>query len=349
MLARASTLLAEEPTPEKLILEGHWKRARTVVERRLRETPEDANSNFLWSQICNALGDRTSPPGLAEKALRLDGSVARYHRQVAEVQGVMAQRSNVFQQVGQARRFRKEIETALELDPRDVQARRDLVEFYLVAPGILGGDAKKAEVEVQQIAAIDRAEGFLAQARIAELRKDYVRAGALLHGAAALRPPSYRALMALADFSLASAHRDEAAAEAAARAALAIDAGRAGAYSILASIYAGRPVWAELEAVLTAAAKEVPDDLAPYYRAAERLIRDGRDPARSERYLRIYLTQETEGNEPTLADARWQLGLALRAQGQEASALAEWKAAVRLDPDSPAARELKRSGKPAAN
>jgi hypothetical protein len=86
----------------------------------------------------------------------------------------------------------------------------------------------------------------------------------------------------------------------------------------------------------------VSDDLTPYYRAAERILSDGRDPARAERYLRVYLSQEPEGNEPTAADAHWKLGVALNAQGQTASAVAEWKTAVKLDPESPARRELKR-------
>ena len=52
----------------------------------------------------------------------------------------MAQHSNAFQQLFLARRFRKEIDTALSLDSHDTQALRDLMEFYLLAPGLAGGD-----------------------------------------------------------------------------------------------------------------------------------------------------------------------------------------------------------------
>ena len=69
----------------------------------------------------------------------------------------------------------------------------------------------------------------------------------------------------------------------------------------------------------------------------------GGDPIRAERYLRLYLTQEPEGNRPSVADARWQLGMALRAQGRVVHALAEFKESVRLDPESKAAQELRRS------
>ena len=49
----------------------------------------------------------------------MDGRVAKYHRQMAEVLGVMAQRSNTIRQLLLARWFLKEINVAL--DPRDTQ------------------------------------------------------------------------------------------------------------------------------------------------------------------------------------------------------------------------------------
>jgi Flp pilus assembly protein TadD len=58
--------------------------------------------------------------------------------------------------------------------------------------------------------------------------------------------------------------------------------------------------------------------------------------------LRTYLSVEPEGNEPTLAEAHWKLGLVLEKLGRAHEAAAEWREAVRLDSASPAARDLKR-------
>lgn len=172
-LATASLCLAQEPTAANLIQAGHWKRARTLVEQRLRESPDDANAVFSASQIRNAFGDRTSPPGLAEKPVRLDGCVARYHRQLAEVQGLRAQHALVPRFPGDARP----------------------VGVLPFAPGLMGGDSKRAEAMVQQIGAVDAAEGFLA-ARIAEFHKNDDRMQSMLRAAAGVRPVSYRALLA---------------------------------------------------------------------------------------------------------------------------------------------------------
>jgi tetratricopeptide (TPR) repeat protein len=326
LLWTVSVCLAQEMTAEKLIEAGHWKRARVLVERRLREAPGDPNSTFLASQIYNAFGDHVSPAALAEKAVRLDGRVARYHRQLAEVQGVMAQHANLFQQVRFARRFRNEIDAALELDPRDTQALRDLLEFYLLAPGVLGGDVGKAAAMAQQIAVIDEAAGFLASARIAEFRKDRAQTEAMMRRAAEVRPASYKAQIALGNY-LASGHGDDSSAEALGKAAMGLDAGRIEAYCLLAEIYAGRSDWVSLEATLSAAARAVPDDTAPYYHAAGLLLSENREPARAARYLRIYVAQEPEGNQPTAANAHAKLGAALRAQGQNASVASEGKRA----------------------
>ena len=57
---------------------------------------------------------------------------------------------------------------------------------------------------------------------------------------------------------------------------------------------------------------------------------------------RVYLAQEPEGNQPSVSEARWKLGLALQAQGRITDALAEFRESVRLNPESKAAQELKR-------
>jgi tetratricopeptide (TPR) repeat protein len=341
LLLCAVAVSRADPTPaERLIEAGHWKRARTIVEARLRKAPDDALATFLLSQVRSAFGDRSSPLALAEKAVALDGRTAKYRRQIAEAVGVAAQHAGAIQQLFLARRFRKEIDAALSCDPQDIQALGDLLEFYLLAPGIAGGEPRKAVEIASQIAAIDATEGLLARARIAAFHKQVAGRETLLRQAAESQPPKYKARMALAQFYLEDGHTNLSAAAAQARLAIDLDPGRVTAYAVLAAHYADRGEWSELESALAAALREVPDDPVPYYRAAERLL--AADPVRAERYLRIYLAQEPEGNQPSAADAHWKLGLALEAQGRTSDALIEFKQSVRLDPESKAAPDLKR-------
>ena len=62
-----------------------------------------------------------------------------------------------------AGKVRNEFEAAVRLDPNNVDARSDLGEFYLEAPGIVGGGRDKAEAQTQALAALDPAKGRLPQ------------------------------------------------------------------------------------------------------------------------------------------------------------------------------------------
>lgn len=295
-------LLAAAPaqTPAEILIDdGHWKRARVLVEGSIRERPTDPLANFLLSQVRHAFGDNTSPLPLAEKAASLDPSVAKFHRQVAEAVGVAAQHANPLQQVFLARRFRKEIDRALQLDPDDLQAWRDLMEYYRLAPGIVGGDRTRALETAHKIGAIDPAAGFLAQAELSP-----ASAGSLYQKAVECRPQNYKARIALAAFQSEASHQNLAAAEQQAREAIGIAPGRVDAYAILAAIYTQTARWSDLDAIFESAEHAVPDDLVPYYRAAEILIRKKADPDRARKYLEHYLTMPAEGNEPTLEEAR---------------------------------------------
>jgi Tfp pilus assembly protein PilF len=71
---------------------------------------------------------------------------------------------------------RSEFERAVQLDPKNVEARSDLLDFYLGAPGVFGGGSDKARAQAEAIAKLNMAEGHSARARIAEKEKKYEEA-----------------------------------------------------------------------------------------------------------------------------------------------------------------------------
>ena len=142
------------------------------------------------------------------------------------------------------------------------------MEYYLLAPGLVGGDRKQAEAVAERIGRIDRGQGFLAQSRLAQFEHDLARQELLLRKAVEAAPSKYKVRIALAQFYTKERVNWEAAAENA-RAAIEIDPARVDGYSILAAAYAAQGNWADLEATLAAADRNVPDDLTPHFRAAE--------------------------------------------------------------------------------
>jgi hypothetical protein len=106
-------------------------------------------------------------------------------------------------------------------------------------------------------------------------------------------------------------------AERAAKDAIALDAGQEGGYEILARVYASQQRWADLENILVRGEKAVPDNLGPYYAAAQSLLEVGQDFRRAEKYLNHYMTQPQEGRQPSHAEARLTLAALYRKEGRK--------------------------------
>jgi tetratricopeptide (TPR) repeat protein len=338
----AAPAFADDPSPEALIRAGHWKRARPLVESRVGADPNDARAAYLLSQIREAYRDLDGALLLAQKAVALDGRNAPYHFQLAEVCGEMAEIAGGFKRIGLARRFKSEAEIAAGLDPKFLDAREGLMEFYLQAPGIIGGSKSMARQMADEVARLDPVQGNLLHARLASVDKDLPQQESFLQKAYQAKPNDYGIVLTLMQFY--QGHKqDFTAAEKYARAAVQIDPSRVQAYTAMAAIYSHLQRWSELDAILTQAEKSVPDDFSPYYLAGRSLLLEGHELARAERYFRKYLTQEPEGDAPGVAPAHWRLGLVLEHQGQKAEAIREIELAVQLDPSlNEAKKDLKR-------
>jgi tetratricopeptide (TPR) repeat protein len=344
LLAGLAALSAAETlsTAEALIEAGHWKRARAIVEPRVRQDPNDAQAAYLLSEIKQAFGDLDGATKLAEKAVQLDGKNARCHYQLGELYGQAAEKAGIFRQLGLAHKFRSETEAAIALDPNYVDAREAMMEFYLQAPGIAGGDKKKAAVIADEIGRINPVRGFLVQARLAREQKDVAKEEASFSKAVQADPRSYEAAVSLGNFYAQRAKKYDLA-EKHLHDAMQIDPGRAGANAVLAQVYAVQQRWNDLDGLLARAEKNVPDDFASYYQAGKTILLQGNDFARAERYFRKYLTQEPEGDTPDQAAAHWRLGLVLEKQGRKNDAISELQTAVNMKPEfEPAKKDLKR-------
>lgn len=333
----------DDPPPDELIKAGHWKRARAVVEPQYKAHPEDAELNYLMSEINDAFGNLDNARVLAEKAVALKSSDARYHRQLADVDGETAETASLFAKGGWAKKFKAEAEQAAQLDPKNLDARFDLLEYDLQAPRLMGGGKDKAAAMAEAIAQIDPAEGDLAQARIAQDARDRAAEEQWYLKALAAKPDSYEALTSVAGFYQRPPQPNFDQAEKYAKQAIRAHPGRAEAYSLLASACALEHRWDELEATLAEAARDVPDDLDPYYRAGVAILNDDGPGApalaRAEGYFRKYMSMDPEGGEPALAHAHWRLGLVLEKEGRKPEAIAELRAAVQLNPSLNQARK----------
>jgi len=339
----AATAWASDATPEHLLEAGHFKRLRDWAQPKVAGNANDAQAAYYLGSAKEALGDLDGALSLGERALSLDANNARYHLLVADICIEQGQKAGIFKGLGLAHRFRDEATKAASLDAKNVDARESLMEFYFDAPGIAGGDKKKAWALADEIGKIDAVRGFLAQATLAGKEKNSAKQEEFYQKALASAPQNARVLQAAAAFYASDSEKKYDLAVKYGLEATKIDQDEAEAYVALARVYANLQRWSDLDAIVAESEKNIPDNFGVHYQTAKVLLTSGKDLPRSERYLRKYLTMEPEAGDPPLASAHWRLGQVLEKEGKKTDAIAEMEEAVRLLPDLKEAKEdLKR-------
>ena len=111
-------------------------------------------------------GDYETAANLFEKAVAQNPNSSDAHEHLAEAYGSLAQKANIFKQASLASKTHHEFARAAELDPNNLDARMGLIEFYMLAPGFMGGDEKKAVQEANEIKRRDSMRGHQAFAYI---------------------------------------------------------------------------------------------------------------------------------------------------------------------------------------
>jgi tetratricopeptide (TPR) repeat protein len=290
---------------DDLIESNHWKQAYNTVQAMLASNPKDAHAHAWMSKIKEGFDDLPASLAEAQKAVDLGPSTAFIHGQLAEACALTADVSSVVKGLGYVHCMKREVEAALKLDPKNIDTMLVYMLFSYKAPYFAGGDKVRAKKIAEDIKAIAPSWGYLAAARLLQdvdndpLKED------LLKKAVDADPKFYRARMALANFYAVSAKQKRwDLAEKLGRGMIELDRANEGGYEILARVFAVQSRWQELDEILDASVKAVPEDLGPFYAAAEVLSETGADSPRAGRYLERYLTQPPEARQPTHAKAR---------------------------------------------
>ena len=164
--ARAAT------SPKELLAAGEVDKAIQTLEQQIGRSSPDSES---YNLLCRAYfmieeWDRGIPA--CERAIKLEPQKSLYHLWLGRIYGEKADRAGFLSAAGLAKRVRNSFERAVELDGRSWEARADLAEFYLEAPGIIGGGQDKARAQAQALLGFNPAMGHWVLARIAGKNKD---------------------------------------------------------------------------------------------------------------------------------------------------------------------------------
>lgn len=161
---------------------------------------KDAAAHALIGQNYFMLSDFKKAADSFEKAVAADSGNSEYYHWLGRAYGKRAETSSPITAPGHAVKARKAFEKAIQLDPKNTEAINDLFEYYLDAPGFLGGGIDKAAALSKQIEKLDSIEGHYAQARLAEHRKEFATAEQQFRRAADLAPRQIGRIIDLAKF-----------------------------------------------------------------------------------------------------------------------------------------------------
>ena len=288
---------------------AEYGRAKAVFEPALRSNPNDATASFYLGRIAMVEGRDGDAASFFERAVKLDATRSDYFLWLGRAYGRQAQHANVLRQAGLAKKTKNAWDRAVQLDPNNLDARENLIDYYLQAPGILGGSRAKAYAEAEEIRKRNALRGLLVLGRLYEGDKRYAEAERAYVYAS--KEPSERPV---------------------------------GQYR-LGQLYVTMGAYERAFDVFESMLKANPLDRLALFLIGRTGAMSGLRLDRAEEALRAYIRSIPEVGEPTLANAHWRLGQIYERRSDTAQARTEYLAALRLDPKhKDAAAALRRFG-----
>lgn len=287
-------LAGSDPSASELLSSGRVDDAVRALTARTKAFPDDAEAFNLLCRAYYATEQWSSAVKACEKAVAIASNDSNFHLWLGRAYGEKAEHSSWFTALGLAGKVRTEFERAVELDGGNVSARSDLAEFYIEAPGFIGGSKEKARLQADAIGAKDAAASLWVQARLAEDSKDFTQAEKLYKQA--------------------------------------VDAGHGAAdrWIDLASFYRRIRRYDDMQTAVDKAMGSENIHPVAFYDAAAVLYRAGRDFPKAAELVRKYLASDTPAETAPVFQAHYLLGSILEQQGDKKAAAAEYQAALGL-------------------
>jgi tetratricopeptide (TPR) repeat protein len=296
-LALAAPGAQADAVPGKLLAQGRVDEAIQVLQKQISSGSEVAQSYNMLCRAYYSVEQWDAAIAACQKAVRMEPSNSSYHLWLGRVYGGKADHVSFLTAATLAGNVRNEFETAVRLDPKSVDARSDLADFYLQAPGIVGGGKDKAAAQAREMEKLEPAQAYMVDGRIAEKNKSMAEAEA--------------------DF----------------RKAIQVTGGGSGPWLALANFYRRNGRYPEMEdAVVRATDPRLnrPDMLME---AAQVLISAGRNFPGAAQLLRRYIDSEATVADAPVFKAHYLLGAVLEKQGDRAGASEQYRQALALARD----------------
>lgn len=256
----------------------------------------DADAMLYLGRIAIEQSDGDSAVSWIEQAIRKNDRNSTYYQWLGSAYSLKVMSANPLVRMNLGSSLKHAMERAVELDATNVEARINLLQFYLQAPAMMGGGVDKAREQAAAIMARDPYQGRLQNVSIAENQGDTLDAEVLLRDASATFPDSSAPATRMAIHYFNAKRYD--------------DAFR----------------------VLEDRLRRSPADAAALYQLGRVGAVSGAKLDRAQWALERFLQMPHKRGTPSIASAHWRMGMIFEAKGDRTRARAEYETAVRLDP-----------------
>lgn len=273
--------------------------ARRIPEARAILLPfgeRDASAAYYLGRIEMGNDDAGKAAEWFERAVKMNPKSAVYYDWLGRAYGTQARGASIFRLPSLARKTKAALETALALDPDNLDVRDDLLVFYGQAPGFVGGSREKAREMLVEIKKRNAYRGSLAAASLCVGEKDIACAERELTGMVTTYPDS------------------------------------AAVYASLAAFYANQKQFDKAFTVLDERLRAKPNEATTLYQVGRTASLSGQNLERGEQALKTLLARPTTTERgPAPTSIHYRLGTIYEKKGAKDLAREEYRATLQLN------------------
>lgn len=314
LLSALPLVMADERPPSTALERGillfeaeKYDAARGVLEEVASGAGADGRASFYIGRAYFEENKWKDAASWLEKAVEKAPGTADYHLWLGRAYSRWAQDSSWLRKLSLAGDIRASLEKAVELAPDNLEAREDLMTFYVVAPGVAGGDLEKARAQAEKIKSMDVSLGHLAYGQIHESEEDFAKARVEYQAAIKAAPEEERP------------------------------------YYKLGYLLQRTEDWEGAFQTFTALAEKKPDDINALYQVGRTGALSGQHLDEAAAALEEVVLRQSEGRHRSPAWTHYRLGQVYQHMGKTEKAKITFQAALDLDPKHKEAKKALRA------
>ncbi|WP_255462226.1 tetratricopeptide repeat protein [Granulicella sp. WH15] len=163
---------ADNAPAYRALQHGQVDEASSLLRLQLAQNPSDAGAHQLLCRAAYAEEMADTAVDECQKAVAAAPTSGENQMWLGRALGLKAAHANKLSAFGLARQAHNAFERAVQLSPENARAASDLGEYYIAAPGIVGGGSDKAHRLAQSISSRFPAQSHRLLALLAEKQGD---------------------------------------------------------------------------------------------------------------------------------------------------------------------------------